>query len=317
MSNNKRCDAWRALDAVQLGRNFTETKQTLPEVPTEPPWKWLAHVIGLPPAQQRLLQQALATKLAPQWEVNVKALYGNPLIQQIAGNSNYEDREIDILKLAQSCRTDLLVEELKCSGVQNVSAWAKDLSKAQGNDEAYQDYYIEGWYAQSLARSGLLVVMKPTGSAGPDLKVTVDRDEIFVEVSRFREAEALRKQMEQSAGILKMPETSLKILRKISRESVQLVCGKPGVILLHSTNVGVDGIEFQRAVERRAITLARVSAIILRDTWRKVGDGANPTCWGFINGSATARIQPKALQRVGQCLDSNFRIVNGSGGLWG
>ena len=36
-----------------------------------------------------------------------------------------EEREVAILKLAQSCKTESLVQELKSAEVQNVEAWAK------------------------------------------------------------------------------------------------------------------------------------------------------------------------------------------------
>jgi len=114
--------AWQVLDSVQFFRNFTEVKQVLPGIPTEPPWKWLAHVIVLAPEKRPALRETLLGKLSDweanvdrsyidpemqaiavlaretlmgkllRWEADVDALYSNPVIQAIAVSGTPDDR---------------------------------------------------------------------------------------------------------------------------------------------------------------------------------------------------------------------------------
>lgn len=310
-SENPEFRAWEILDRVQLGRNFAEIKRALLGLPTEPPWRWLAHVIVLPQPERPKLEKALEAKIAG-WKWDIQALFGDPTIHRIADMDNLEDREVAILKVAQSCNTELLAEALRSAGLQNVDAWAKHLNKARGNDEAYRDLYIEGDYALSFARCGYLVQLVPKGQEGPDLKLTVDGAEIFMEVSRFREDEDLRDQMGKSNEMVQMPDRSQKVFEKVSIESKQLISGKPGIVLLHSSNIGIDEHEFQQAIASKATPLAKVSAVIFRDTWRMVRESAYPVCWGFINKSATTPIQPKILQIIGECVDPKFRVIRDS-----
>lgn len=306
-SHNSKLQARKLLDFIQLNRNLAQVKQTMPGIPTEPPERWLAHVIVQPVTNQELLAEALQGKVE-NWKAKVLALYSSPAIQQIAGEGSLDHREVAVLKLMQSCKMDLLVQKLKSSGVQNVDAWARDLAKVLGDVEAYYDYYLEAEYALYFANK-FLVTLKPTGQKGPDLKVDINGAETYVEVSRFREDNCLRTQMEQSTKMVRMPQKDQNVLAKIDSESKQLVDGMPGIVLLHTNNVGISERDFQRAIAYKATPLARASAIIFRDTWRKLEDNYYPVCWGFINGSATIQIQPKMLQKIGQCLDPNFKIL--------
>jgi hypothetical protein len=254
------------------------------------------------------------------WEVNVDTLYSNPVIQAIAVLDTPENREVAILRLAQCCRAELLVQQLKSLRIQNVDSWARDLDNAMGDEKTFQDYYIEGWYAFCFARCGFPVTLKPTGQQGPDLELEVNGAEIYVEVSRFREDKDLRRETGQNTCmnfggggdldlLSEMPDKSQKVLTKIEKESEQLIQGKPGVILLYSDNVFIDEHEFQKAIAYKATPLAKVSAVIFGDTLRKVGAGGYPVCWGLVNPSATAQIQPSLLQKIGKCLDPNFEIA--------
>lgn len=306
--------AWKVLERVQRSKNFTDVRLALPGILTDPARKWLAHVLVLPTSERPKLEAALEGKITG-WKEDVKALFSHPVIQRIAATGSIEDREIGLLELAQSCKTDLMVGQLRSVGVQNVDTWAKDLAGATGDEQAYRDYYTEGDYALAFARCRLHVTLKPTGKQGPDLKLVESHTEIYVEVSRFREDEILRQQMREAIGMGKlaeMPDKSQNVLDKLSSESQQLVDGQPGVVLLRSNNVGIDEREFQLAVEYKVTALAKMSAVIFQDTWLKAGDSAYPTCWGFMNAAATTQIRSGLLQRVGQCLDSNFRIVNDS-----
>ena len=186
-----------------------------------------------------------------------------------------------------------------------------------------QDYYIEGFYAFCFARCGFPVTLKPTGQRGPDLKLEVNGAEIYMEVSRFREDEVLRREMGQSTCmnfgegddldlLPEMPDKSQKVLAKIEEESKQLILGKPGIILLYSNNVVIDEYEFQKAIADKATPLAKVSAVIFGDTWRKVGASGYPGYWSLVNPSATAQIQPFLLQQIVKCLDPNFEIAQDS-----
>jgi hypothetical protein len=323
-THDPKCQAWQVLDSVQFFRNFTEVKRVLPGIPTEPAQKWLAHVIVLASEKRPALRETgktLSEKLL-NWEADVDALYSNPVIQAIAVLKTPEDREVAILKLAQCCRAELLVQQLKALSIQNVDSWASDLDNAMGDDKTFQDYYIEGCYAFCFARCGFPVTLKPTGLQGPDLKLEVNGAEIYLEVSRFREDEALRWETGQSTcmnfgghddiDILpEMPDKSQKVLTKFEDESKQLIQGKLGIILLYSDNVVIDELEFHKAIAYKATPLAKVSAVIFGDTWRKVGASGYPVYWGLVNPSAKAQIQPSLLQKIGKCLDSNFKIAEG------
>lgn len=318
-THDPRHQAWQVLNSVQFFRNFTEVKRVLPGIPTEPPWKWLAHVIVLAPEKRLVLRGAFMGKLLNR-EADVDSLYSNPVIQAIAVLGTLEDREVAILKLAQCCRAELLVQQLKALMIQNVDSWARDLDNAMGDDKTFQDHYIEGCYAFCFGRCGFPVTLKPTGQQGPDLKLEVDGAEIYVEVSRFREDEVLRREMGQSTYmnfgggdeldlLPEMPDKSQKVLVKIEKEAEQLIQGEFGIILLYSNNVFIDEYEFQKAIAYKATPLAKVSAVIFGDTWRKVGASGYPGCWGLVNPSATAQIQHSLLQKIGKCLDPNFEIV--------
>jgi hypothetical protein len=275
-------------------------------------------VLILSPEKRHELRDALAGKPFDP-EAAVDALSSNPAVQAIVALATVEERQAAILKLAQSCRAELLLQPLKDLGIQNVDGWAKDLDNAIGNASAFQDYYIEGYYALRFAKCGLPVTLKPTGKQGPDIRLEIDGAEIYVEVSRFRENEVL----EWEIGLGKcadsesndfdllpeMPDKGLKVLEKIRGESKQLIEGKPGIIMLHSNNVVIDELEFQRAIEYKATDLARVSAVIFGDSWRRVGATDHPVCWGFANPSAAAQIPASALQVVIGCLDANFALV--------
>jgi hypothetical protein len=275
-------------------------------------------VIVLTPEKRHELRETLTGKpFNP--EAAVDALSSNPVIQAIAALPTLEDREAAILKLAQSCTADLLVQPLKDLGIQNVDGWAKDLDNAIGNASAFQDYYIEGYYALRFATCGFPVTLKPTGNQGPDIKLEVGGVEIYVEVSRFREDEVLEWKMGQCTCanfggddldlLPLMPDKSQKVLDKIQDEAKQLIEGKPGIVLLHSDNVFTDDHEFQKAIGYKATALAKVSAVIFGDTWRKLGASDYPVCWGFANPSAGTTIPASSLEAIGKCLDTNFAAV--------
>jgi hypothetical protein len=169
--------AWILFNRVQLRRNWLEIRQVLPGIPTEPPEEWLAHIIVLPTSERHKLEEAVEEKL-PGWKADFQALFSNPVIQQIACLGTPGEREHAILKLEQSCSTSVLVQTLKSAGVQGVDNWANYLNEAQGHGEGYWDYYVEGCYALAFAKCGFAVKLKPTGEAGPDLKIFVNGDEV-------------------------------------------------------------------------------------------------------------------------------------------
>jgi len=352
-THDPKSQAWQVLNSVQFFRNFTEVKRVLPGIPTEPPRKWLAHVIVLAPEKRpalREIRETLMGKLLDQesnvdhpcidpeiqaiavlaretlmgkllnWEVDVDALYSDSVIQAIAVLDAPEDREVAILKLVQCCRAELLVQQLKALRIQNVDSWARGLDNAMGDDKTFQDYYIEGYYALCFARCGFPVTLKPTGKRGPDLKLEVNGAEIYVEVSRFREDEDLRREMRQSTCMNfgggddldifpEMPDKGQKVLTKIEEESKHMIQGKPGIILLYSNNEVIDEYGFQNAIAYKATPLPKVSAVIFGDNWLNVRSGGYPVYWGIINPSATAQIPPPLLQKIGKCLDPNFEIA--------
>ena len=153
-------------------------------------------------------------------------------------------------------------------------------------------------------------MLKPTGNTGPDLKVAVEGVEVFVEVTRFREDEDLRNRMEESNEMVQMPERSQKILAKVSNKSKQLPEGTPGVILMHSNDVGSSELQFQQAVAWNKTPLSKCSGVLFMDTWGRLDDNMYPVCWGFINGSARTPIKPDAMGKLGRCLDSNFKVLS-------
>jgi len=78
-------------------------------------------------------------------------------------------------------------EKLLQASVNNIEPYLRDLKNYIGNYEQFSDHFFEGKVALGLATPDSVVVFRPCGSEGPDLRVDFAQERIFVEVTRLRE----------------------------------------------------------------------------------------------------------------------------------
>ena len=136
--------------------------------------------------------------------------------------------------------------------------------------------------------------MKPYRDGGPDLQVSLGCLSFDIEVTRFIKDACLENELEIGPDenchvvLIPMPDKSPEIWSKIRRKIKQLKEDKNGFILLHSSNIGVDYIEFGKNAQYISSLGEKLSAVIFVDSWTNAKFIPNPS----------ARIPPQELSPV-------------------
>ena len=145
-----------------------------------------------------------------------------------------------------------------------------------------------------LSRLDCPLSLKTPNMGNPGLQVSIGCLSFDIEVTRFIKDACLENELEIRPDenchvlLIPMPNKSPEIWSKIRSKIKQLKEDTNGIILLHSSNIGVDYIEFGKNAQYISSLGEKLSAVIFVDSWTNAKVVPNPS----------ARIPPHELSPV-------------------
>ncbi len=123
------------------------------------------------------------------------------------------------------------------------------------SDEEFDDLLAEAWFAAVFRFCGYSVILHPDGASGPDLLIAKADSSIYVEVARFRPANAGPGELDEDADCEALPEygnysrDSIKVLKKI-RSKFPQIGTRTAAIAIWNDDEALEDFEFDAAVVR-------------------------------------------------------------------
>jgi len=224
-------------------RNYTEIHTLLPDIPSDNPGIWLSELLFRTNSQQLLIEHLKNLEEYADFVSNLKRLnlYQNILTKICSLPPTLSVKAIFAVGHELGIRK--LTDKLKSVGVQNVTAFEKNIRSTIGDDLEFGDMFLEGMFASSISIEVTLnesFAFYPTGKRkGPDYRVKLNGNHIFVEFTRFRVDEELRKNLtanENLAHLSKIPYGYEQIWSRIRSKLDQLVENEINLVVLYSTH---------------------------------------------------------------------------------
>ena len=201
-------------------------------------------------------------------------------------------------------RTSKLLDCLTKSNVENVTRFITKL-KGRLNDEAdFIDIWVEGWAALLFAHNAFGVKYDPSqANEGPDLLIKGKGNNIFVEVTRFREDVAITEEL-QTKGAISRSSYTATVWGKIIEKYKQCVPNEINLILLRNDSY-LDEPEVGRAmdyirgeIENNPGTGSNLSSVLFDNVWdAQRPDNTVQRFYLFRNNGATKQIPHNLARR--------------------
>ena len=247
---------------------FEKVKAAFRDIPSDQ-FKRIAYAARFDDTERVTLKDALADH--PEAEDVIDRFFRNAFVREIASDPCIENRTRLVLREVNSFKAQQLYVQLNKVGIAGVNGWLKEIREYYEQANQFIDFYMEGRYALNLQKSGLKVTMKPYNDGGPDLQVSTGLLSFDIEVTRFVGDISLENKMslgeDEAHCLINMPDKSQDVWSKIEGKMKQLKKDKNGIILLHSDNIGIDWIEFEKNANDISRFDEKLCAVIFVDSW--------------------------------------------------
>lgn len=274
------------LDTLQIYRNFSEIRALLPDTPSENSEIWLSELLCKNNFQQLLIEHLKDLEKYTNFVSNLKRFDTYQVTLAKICSLPHTLRVKAILVVGHEFYIRRLIANLKSAGVQNVTAFEKNIRSTIGNALEFDDMFLEGKLATSITRQSNLVeniVFYPTGKTkGTDYRVDFEGNHIFVEFTRFRVDEELRKNLTANENVTHLSEIPYgyeEIWRKIRSKLDQLVENEINLVVLYSTHDARGQHDFRHVArnylddESNEQLLKNLSGVLFAET------GSTPEIW--------------------------------------
>lgn len=234
---------FQILDTLQTHRNCSEICLLLSNIPAEKPEIWLSDFLCNPSTQRLLNDRLKDNEKYKDFISSLKRIQAHQKLLRKRCSLPIALRTKAIFVVGHEIQIRKLIDILRKSGIQNIAPFEKKIRSTIGCPLEFEDMFFEGKFAYSVTKqlnSIENIKFYPTGKTkGPDYKFDYKGNQIFIEFTRFRVDEELRKNLmisQSNTKLINIPYGYEEIWNKIKGKLIQLIPNEINLVVLYSSH---------------------------------------------------------------------------------